>query len=309
MKVTNRWDDPNRGDLPPMDGLYGVSNLFYFFFGGSLPAIIIFLIASQMSTHFAVPYLSLLAGIALGWALPVKRWDALRTALAVIVFSVAGFLTSKGLAIMASGGAYGQGKSGAWIFWIQNYILVAILWSLLGIPHRAFKFRLDLTGNGTAQELMLGSLAGLASALAGVSILLLHFDRGALAQVNIKALVAGVIFTSFLIYPVFKALARACWQRGVTGVFSPRSLFEKWHKAALELGMAQHNYYTEKFEQEEQEERAKGMLRSDPVKLKTDGAKTQAVRSNRANSAPRRTVRQPKRKGRSGQRRTRPTKR
>jgi hypothetical protein len=146
-----------------------------------------------------------------------------------------GVLASTGLAIMASGGLYGNDGSGSTVFWIQNYLLAAILWLLLGIPHRAFKYRLDLTGEGTVRELMLGSLAGLVSALAGILILVSHFDRGPLAQVNAKTLIVGVIFTSFLIYPVFKAIARACWQRGVTGIFSPRSLFEKWRQAALEL--------------------------------------------------------------------------
>jgi hypothetical protein len=206
---------------------------------------------------------------------------------------------------MASGGVYAQAGSGTWLFWIQDYFLVATLWLLLGIPHRAFKFGLDLSGDGTAQELMLSWFAGLASALTGFSIIMLHPGGGPLAQVNVKTLLVGVTFTCFLIYPLFKALARACWKRGITGVLSPRSLFERWHKAALELGMAYHVYYTEKFAQED---RAMRKLRNDSVKGKADGAKAQPARNHRVSNASR-VDRHPKKKRRSGPKRPRPAKR
>lgn len=128
--------------------------------------------------------------------------------------------------------------SDGWYFWAQIYLAVAILWLLTGVPRRAFWYELDLTGEGEAQRTVVGLLAAAASIMSGIFIITLHFGGGVLYSVNIGLLVAGSIFTVFLVLPAYRSVAGTVWQRGLLGLFYPKSFTERWSKTFTELDAA-----------------------------------------------------------------------
>ncbi len=112
------------------------------------------------------------------------------------------------------------------------------VWLLVGVPQRLFRIKLDIHGDQEVQPVLLGFLTTAASALAAIYILVLHFGGGPLSGVRPGPLVAGIIGTVLLVAPLYRSLARACWQRGVAGVFSPRAFKQRWGKTLTELAKA-----------------------------------------------------------------------
>lgn len=161
-----------------------------------------------------------------------------QTVMAVGFFSlVIAQISVRGLAALAAGGVYGSDKSSVGYFHAENYLLVAVLWLLFGIPNRAFKYKLDPAGKGKAQYVLLGFLAVVASVVTGTTILLLHFGGGPLCGVDIRLLVAGTIFTVFLLVPIYKSWAKACWQHGFFGMFSLKPWMRHWSEASADVGV------------------------------------------------------------------------
>jgi hypothetical protein len=146
-------------------------------------------------------------------------------------------LAMLGLATLAAGGNYASGTSRTGYDY-SNYLLFGILWLLLGIPHRAFKYELDRSGEGSAQRFLLGVLVIAASILTGIYILTSYLSSRPLHGISIQVLISGIIFTIFLIMPAYRSLSRACWQRGIRSLFSPKPLTERWSKAITELDKA-----------------------------------------------------------------------
>jgi hypothetical protein len=88
-------------------------------------------------------------------------------------------------------------------------LLVAIIWVLLGVPHKAARAGLDKDGKGGVQSLLVGLLTATACALTGGYIWLLHYS--VLTNVRTPQLIAGIIFTVALLPHYYNSLARACW--------------------------------------------------------------------------------------------------
>lgn len=154
------------------------------------------------------------------------------------ILALAGFLVFKlwlrGLATLASNGAYGSGHTGTAYGQAEFYLIIAILWLLVGVPDGVFRRELDLDDEGSARKAILGLLVTAAAILTGIYILMLHFG-GPLHKISLGTLVAGIIFTIFLVRPAYMALVRACWQRGVIGAISPKPLLRLWGNALTEL--------------------------------------------------------------------------
>jgi len=147
--------------------------------------------------------------------------------------SVLTFITTGG---SASGGASSSDLQSTQIDQFAGIALaLAVFWLLVRIPQRLFKIKLDTHSTEEMQRVLLGLLTAAASVLTGIYILLLHFGGGPLSQVRPGPLVAGVIGTVVLLAPSYRSLARACWQRGVSGVFSPRGLKHYWGETLAEL--------------------------------------------------------------------------
>ena len=155
---------------------------------------------------------------------------------AIVAFVIS--LMTRGVATLAASGIYNPNSSSSGYDNAEGYLLIVILWLLLGVPHRAFKYELDRSGEGSAQRVLLGVLPIAASISTGIYILMMHFGGGPLQGISIQALTSGIIFTAFLILPAYRSLSKACWQHGISGLFSPKPLTKHWGKALEELDSA-----------------------------------------------------------------------
>ena len=159
----------------------------------------------------------------------------------LIVLTLAADLGTRVLTFIAAGGnASGDvGSSDLQSAQIDQWAGIALVlvafWLLVRIPQQLFKIKLDTHSTEEMQRVLLGLLTAAASVLTGIYILLLHFGGGPLGQVRPGPLVAGVIGTVVLVAPSYRSLARACWQRGISGVFSPRGLKHYWGETLAEL--------------------------------------------------------------------------
>lgn len=186
------------------------------------------------------------------WALVVTVRDRRRrhkyltlagTARAVAAFLVVYLFVAYGpmaLQFIATGGGGtgGLGSHASSTFGlIEGFATIALalvtVWLLVGVPQRLFRIKLDLDGAQELQPVLLGLLTAAASGLAAIYILLLHFDGGPLSGVRLGQLIAGIIGTVLLIAPLYRSLARACWRRGASGVFSPRAFKQRWGKTLI----------------------------------------------------------------------------
>jgi hypothetical protein len=150
-----------------------------------------------------------------------------------LVYSLAAFaLTSP-----APGGISGSGWFGIGYFNAGTYVMIAVFWLLAGVPHRAFKIKLDPDGEEHAQRFLLRLISTAAAILTGIYILLLYFG-GPLRGIDAGQLAAGIILAMFLIAPIYMSLAKACWQHGIRDVVSLRPLRNTWGKILAELGEA-----------------------------------------------------------------------
>jgi hypothetical protein len=147
-------------------------------------------------------------------------------------------LSIHGIALLASSGAYANGRSSHAYVWVQLCVSESIAWLVLGIPNRAFAIRLDPDGQGYSRAALLNVLVWVATALTGVNILMLHFLGGPLRFVNTDALTIGVIFAVVLVAPIYRFVAVACWSYGLAGIFSSGRTIERWQKILLELRAA-----------------------------------------------------------------------
>jgi len=114
-------------------------------------------------------------------------------------------------------------------------MVLAILGILVWIPQRLFTIKVDMDDDGDARRILLGLITAASSALTGVYILILHFRGGQLSKTHWGPLIAGMVFTVVLVGPSYRSLARACWQRGISGIFNLRALRRHWGETLREL--------------------------------------------------------------------------
>lgn len=191
------------------------------------------------------PFLSIAGAAWVGWFINQRGifMYFLMCALA-LVLALGAQYAMRGLATLATGGVYGPDNSGTGgYFYASNYLLFGILWLILGIPHRAFKYEFDRDGERSAQGVMVGTLATISMLLAAAYIILLHYGGGPFSKVDLRPLIVGDFAAAFIIFPIFRTIARRCWQRGLFGSLSPGGLIMHWGSAALELDAATSAYW------------------------------------------------------------------
>lgn len=218
------------------------TNMTVFFFGGSFLGISLLLVSGELRGS-ASDYVAIAGGMCIGMAFgPNFRPRVFIAAyLGATLGGVAAVAGLRGLAALAATGVYGSDKFEWSYVNTENYLAFGVLWLLIGVPHRAFKYQLDANGDGKAQCTLVPLLATGASILTGVFILMLHFGGGPLHKLDTRPLIAGIIFTIFLILPGYKSIANACWTRGVKEIFRPRLLVKHWHETAVELDTVLHH--------------------------------------------------------------------
>jgi hypothetical protein len=161
---------------------------------------------------------------------------ALSAIMNVIVISVAVLLITR---FVAAGGTIGVSSNHSTHFrYIELDLVVLTIWFLLWVPQLFFDIQLDRDGTGDAQRFLVGLIAATASVLTGIYILLLHFDNGPLRGISMGPLVAGVLGAVLLITPIYGSLIKACWRRGVSGIFQFRKQKQDWVKTRTELRKA-----------------------------------------------------------------------
>jgi hypothetical protein len=163
-----------------------------------------------------------------GWYLAAGAW-------AYAVWVVAAFLVS-----LADNGqhfatAYYDPFAGA-VGWAELLLVLVTLWLLIGVPNQAYK--LKLSKDGAAQHVVVGIITAATCVLTGTYLFLQHFGGGPLSGVKRGSLAAGIVFTSVLVWPFYRSLARACWQRGVGGVLNPKALKGPWRETVTEVRSA-----------------------------------------------------------------------
>lgn len=117
-------------------------------------------------------------------------------------------------------------------------LLFAVAWLLIGVPQQAFRIKLDRNGDGYAQRVLVGAITTVACAFTATYLFLLHFSGGPLATVDSGPLVTGIFLTAVLLWPFYRSLARACWQRGVTGVLGRMAWKKPWSEMVSEVHAA-----------------------------------------------------------------------
>jgi hypothetical protein len=218
------------------------SALARLFFGGTFLGYVLLAFTLQYYVTFPVDFIPLNLAAAYFWE-PFRQ-IAKRSAAAaagaaglalagILVYSLAaGLLTSP-----APGGISGSARFSIGYFNAGTYVMIAIFWLLAGVPHRAFKIKLDPDGEEHAQRFLLRLISTAAAILTGIYILLLYFG-GPLRGIDTGQLAAGIILAMFLIAPIYMSLAKACWQHGIRDVVSLRPLRNTWGKVLAELGEA-----------------------------------------------------------------------
>jgi hypothetical protein len=220
-------------------------NMYILFFGGTFLGIELVILGLQFQGWASwIPWLA-------GWGLLSSAFWRTRGKIPAIVGGIVAFImvyvALRALSFLAAGGMPSGYRwyeflwwdvSNGWYFWVQIYLAVAILWLMIGVPRRAFWYQLDSDGKGEAQRTLVGLLAAAASIMSGIFIVTLHFGGGVLYPVNIGLLVAGSIFTVFLVLPAYRSVAKTVWRRGLRGLFYPESFMKRWGKIFTELHAA-----------------------------------------------------------------------
>ena len=117
----------------------------------------------------------------------------------------------------------------------EAFLALVIVGTLVWVPQRLFTIKIDMDGNEGARRILLGLITAAASVLTGIYIVMLHFGGGQVSKIHLGALVAGMVFTVVLVAPFYRSWARACWQYGISGMFSLRTLRRHWGEALTEV--------------------------------------------------------------------------
>jgi hypothetical protein len=117
-------------------------------------------------------------------------------------------------------------------------LALATTWLLFGVPNQAFKISLDNDGKGDAQRVLVRLITAASCVLTIIYLLLMHSNGWPLYKLRRGPLVAGIVVTILLVAPLYRSMARACWQRGLGGVISYEALKQYWGNASTEARKA-----------------------------------------------------------------------
>jgi len=173
----------------------------------------------------------------------VRRGGRLRRTFVRIGWVILGLAaireTAMFLAFLTSGGSGRLNFARADVFGsLETYVVLATFVLLVWVPQVFFTIQLDLDGAGDAQRVLLSVITAAACGLTATYFVLLHFSGGVLHSIPPGPLTAAIIGTILLVAPLYRALARVCWQRGLGGVFDRGTLHRRWRNTISELGRA-----------------------------------------------------------------------
>jgi len=184
---------------------------------------------------------------------PVENLITVIVALLVIL-ALLSFLVTNGQGFAPASKGHGHSYGPAALGWAEAVLGLALIWLLFGVPHQAYKVRLDK--DGYAQRVLVGVITVAACILTGILLLSLHFGNGALSNLRMGPLITGIVFTVVLTAPIYKSVAQATWRDGFYGFFTVTALKKNWGKAAEEVQSALDQAardHTKPFNNEDQE--------------------------------------------------------
>ena len=109
----------------------------------------------------------------------------------------------------------------SWLGIVQYLLQASVPILLIVFPEMV---RRRLPGNGKSArvyELVPVQLASVAALATGLYALTLHFAHGPLAKVSANQLAFATIAVVVLLSPIYRYIAKACWERGIAEVFDP----------------------------------------------------------------------------------------
>lgn len=250
MKASESWPERSRWeDFDAMAGLFfprswsirlillaGILEAVGFEVPVPFDLVFVLLVILALFAGAFIPFLSKLDEPGEDLAMLVGLgWWLVAGAFVYAVWVVTDFLVS-----LASNGqnfatAYYDPFAGA-VGWAELLLVIVMLWLLIGVPNQAYK--LKLSKDGRAQHVLVGVITAAACVLTGTYLLLQHFGGGPLRSVKRGPLAAGIVFTAVLVWPFYRSLARACWQRGARGVLNPKALKDPWRETVAEVRSA-----------------------------------------------------------------------
>ncbi len=103
----------------------------------------------------------------------------------------------------------------AWLGGLEGLALLVIPALLLMIPQLAHRRLVWSSTPQLTRNVITGWLATGAALSTGLFAFMLHFYGGPLAGVGLGQLAVGMLFAVALLVPIYRSVARACWERGV----------------------------------------------------------------------------------------------
>jgi hypothetical protein len=147
--------------------------------------------------------------------------------------------TAMFLAFLTSGGSGQLNFGRADVFGsIETYVVLVAFVLLVWVPQVFFTIGLDVNGTGDAQRVLLSVITATACGLTATYFVMLHFSGGPLRSIPPGPLTAAIIGTILIVAPLYRALARLCWRRGLGGILAPGALRQRWRNTITELGRA-----------------------------------------------------------------------
>ena|ERR1035438_3863608 len=140
-------------------------------------------------------------------------------------------------AIAAAWAAANDGGGAAATGWliVQEDLVHAVLVVLFLLP-LALRQRLPWNdASDLARRILPAWLAVLASLLTCAYVLAMHPGRGPLASTAVAAVAVGGLGAAALLAPLYRAMTRAFWSRGITGVINPLRWQRAWAQIRLEF--------------------------------------------------------------------------
>jgi hypothetical protein len=168
------------------------------------------------------------------------RLIAARVTIGIMAYAFLVLLSLLTVSLVTSGGSwsalytamYDNGKPGfvgQMIVWVRLACELVTLFILAGIPAVLRRWLPWSIASGMARSLVPSWLAAGAAFTTWLYIVLMHFDKGALASYPLGLIVVSGLGAAALLAPLFQFVTRSCWEYGPVVVFDP----VRWRSAFL----------------------------------------------------------------------------
>lgn len=171
-----------------------------------------------------------------------KRLIAARVTIGLMAYAFLLLLTLLTVSLVTSGGSWSAlytamydngepGFVGQILVWVRLACELAALFIVAGIPAVLRRSLPWSIASGMARSLVPSWLAAGAAFTTWLYIVLMHFDKGALAKYPLGLIVISGLGAAALLAPLFQFVARSCWEYGAMMVFDP----VRWRSAFLSV--------------------------------------------------------------------------